>query len=223
MTTEWRVYCDFDGTVSEFDVTDQLLEAFALPAWRTIEADWRAGRIGSLECMQRQVALLRCERSQLDTLLQSAAIDPHFPQFVRYCREHAVPLAILSDGIDYAIHAVLRHYGLDGVPVWANRLASAERGHYRLEFPHRCDTCESKSGTCKCRIMKEPDGAGSQSLLIGDGASDFCAATAADLVFAKDELLTHCRERGIPHEAFGDFGDVIRLLDGLREPAAMSV
>ena len=31
----YSVICDFDGTVTPFDVTDAILERFARPAWKT--------------------------------------------------------------------------------------------------------------------------------------------------------------------------------------------
>ena len=47
-------------------------------------------------------------------------------------------------------------------------------------------------------------------LLVGDGASDFCAATRADLTFAKSRLLDHCAVLGIPHRPIRDFfGDAL--------------
>jgi 2-hydroxy-3-keto-5-methylthiopentenyl-1-phosphate phosphatase len=69
--------------------------------------------------------------------------------------------------------------------------------------------CRSGSGTCKCAVAKETK---RRTLMIGDGRSDFCVAQTADFVFAKDKLLVHCREHGIPHEAFADFAEAEMLL-----------
>ena len=54
-----HVFVDFDGTIVPCDATDFLFERFALPEWRDVERDWQAGKIGSRECMTRQVDLLR--------------------------------------------------------------------------------------------------------------------------------------------------------------------
>ena len=54
-----RVLVDFDGTIAPIDTTDLLLERFAAPAWHDIEDDWKAGRIGSRECLVRQIDLVR--------------------------------------------------------------------------------------------------------------------------------------------------------------------
>jgi 2,3-diketo-5-methylthio-1-phosphopentane phosphatase len=207
------IFSDFDGTISVPDVTDVLLEAYALPQWRAIEDSWRSGAIGSMECMRRQVELLRCSREELDALVDGVAIDPGFRDFAHACREAWVPLVVLSDGLDYVIERVLRNQGLGWVPFYANRLEMHGDGRYSLAFPHaRCE-CISGSGTCKCALMRTLRRPGAEVLLIGDGASDFCAAQGgADFVLAKGTLLDHCRKLSLPHAAYGNFRDIMLLL-----------
>lgn len=195
------------------DVTDVLLEAYAEPQWQDIEALWRAGRIGSMECMQRQVALLRCSARELDALADAVAIDPWFPDFVVACRDAAVPVTILSDGLDYVIRRVLQNNGLTDLSVYANRLEMLGDGRYALSFPHAATGCLAASGTCKCALMRGLRLPGTEAVLVGDGASDFCAAReGAGFVLAKGSLLEHCREFALPHAAYNDFQDVKRLL-----------
>ena len=54
-----HVFVDFDGTIVPLDATNELLGRYADAEWLEIEEEWQAGRIGSRECMERQVALLR--------------------------------------------------------------------------------------------------------------------------------------------------------------------
>jgi 2-hydroxy-3-keto-5-methylthiopentenyl-1-phosphate phosphatase len=44
--------------------------------------------------------------------------------------------------------------------------------------------------------------------LVGNGASDLCAARVADLVLARDTLAALCRAEGIPHVAWRDLAEV---------------
>lgn len=206
-----QIICDFDGTIALDDVTDLLLERFALPEWRIIEDDWKAGLIGSRECMVRQVDLLRVPLEALDHCLDTVAIDPGFPAFVTLCEQTGVALRIVSDGLDYAIRRILGRFQLGHLPIFANRLALTEPGRYRLSFPNATDSCAKGSGTCKCRLAT-PDRVGDFRILIGDGASDYCAAASVDLVLAKDALLSHCRAQGLPHVAFADFTEAAHLL-----------
>lgn len=213
LPSAWQIIVDFDGTISREDTTDRVLQRFADPGWEEIEADWVAGRIGSRECMERQVSLLRVSPDVFDTFVSSLAIDWGFTEFVRLCRRLAIPVTVVSDGLDRTIHALLNRAGLGDLPVVANRLEAIGRDRWRLASPHADPAGGCASGTCKCRIASgliRP-----LTLLVGDGRSDFCVAGQADLVFAKTRLIAHCRDNGISHHAFGDFSEAVCLLEAL--------
>jgi 2,3-diketo-5-methylthio-1-phosphopentane phosphatase len=211
----WTLLCDFDGTVSVEDTTDTLLERFGKPGWEVLENDWRAGRINSHDCMAGQVALLDMSKSELDAHLAERAIDAAFPQFVAAAQAQELPIEILSDGLDYAIHSILSHYDLDWLPVTANRLQAVGEREWRLEFPNASRNCSVASGTCKCARAARFQGPRKRILMIGDGASDFCVSGAVDFVFAKGKLVDYCRDHNIPHAPIEGFSDALALLPAL--------
>jgi 2,3-diketo-5-methylthio-1-phosphopentane phosphatase len=209
-----RLLVDFDGTIASLDTTDALLERFAAPAWRDIEDEWLAGRIGSRECMVRQIDLVRATPAAMDDFIADIAIDPGFPEFVELCRRRGHSVTVLSDGLDRTVAAVLRRYGLD-LPFRANHLEWRGGDRWRLTFPYARSDCRSLSGNCKCHL-----GAGAAeelSVVVGDGRSDFCVAGGADLVLAKGALREHCMANRLPHFAFADFYEATELLTGWLE------
>ena len=213
----WTVLCDFDGTISLHDLTDSLLARFARPGWRALEEEWRAGRIGSRECMAGQIALLDCSREELDAHVAEVQVDAGFNAFATALRDEGIPLRIVSDGLDHAIRSILMRHGISGVPVAASHLVQTGGRRWRLEFPHARAACRSSGATCKCAFAETPSGQPAQAvLMIGDGASDFCAAGRADFTFARGELLANCAERGLPHHAVADFGEALRIWNLLR-------
>ena len=204
-----RVFVDFDGTISVGDTTDLILERFADPSWRTIEADWVAGRIGSRECLARQIDLIRATPQALDTFARNSAIDPHFTAFAALCARHGVPVSVVSDGLDRIATAMLARAGLE-LPIVANHLEWLGADRWRLGFPHAREDCRSTAGHCKCATLTpEPGGL---RVLVGDGRSDFCAATVADLVIAKGALAMYCGNNRIPFEPFTDFAGASAVL-----------
>jgi len=214
----WSVLCDFDGTIALEDVIDSLLERYGQPGWRELEADWLAGRIGSRECMQKQVALLDLGAGELDAYLDELPIDADFPEFVDCARSMNLPVGVVSDGLDYVIRRILRRHGLGDLPIIANRLRHTEQPRrWQLTSPYEIEGC--RAATCKCaRIAAERSEVVENVLLIGDGASDFCAAHRADYVFAKSKLIEHCRVNAIPHRPIAGFRDAMESLphlDGL--------
>jgi 2-hydroxy-3-keto-5-methylthiopentenyl-1-phosphate phosphatase len=209
LSAKIRVFVDFDGTISVGDTTDLILERFADPSWRTVEADWVAGRIGSRECLARQIDLIRAMPEALDAFARKSAIDPHFPAFAALCASHGLPLTVVSDGLDRVASAMLARAGLQP-PIIANHLDWVGADRWRLGFPHARGDCRAAAGHCKCATLDaEP---GSLRVLIGDGRSDFCAAATADLVIAKGALAIYCGNNRIPFEPFTHFADATAVL-----------
>jgi 2-hydroxy-3-keto-5-methylthiopentenyl-1-phosphate phosphatase len=207
-----QVFCDFDGTISVQDATDFILASFADPEWQDIEEQWKQGAIGSAQCMQRQIALIRATRRQLDAALDEIEIDPSFPAFASYCRSQGIPLTVISDGVDYFIHRILARHRLPPLPVIANQLTI--RGHngytrYQLTSCFGEVTCQSAAGMCKCRCV---DAAIGTRVYIGDGRSDFCVANKLELVFAKGNLAEFCVRQGIAFIPYRQFSDVAQEL-----------
>ena len=210
--SNWTILCDFDGTISVEDITDALLERFGRPGWRAIELAWRRGEIGSHDCMAQQVALLDASRAEMDAHLDEMSIDRAFVQFVAATQDAEIPLAVVSDGLDYAIRRILDNHGLGDLPVIANRLEAVGARGWQLDFPFGSSACRIASGNCKCSCAALARSENRRVLLIGDGASDFCVAGEADLVFAKHRLIEHCRSAGIPYVPITGFADALDLL-----------
>ena len=203
-----HVLLDFDGTIAPDDPTDRLLERFADPSWRDIEADWQAGKISSHECMEQHAALLRATPEELDAAIQTFRIDPAFPAFVDFCRHRSIDLTIVSDGFDRVLRAVLEREQVS-VRFFANRLDWQGGDRWKLGFPYAQPECRSRGGNCKC---SHGVGRRGPCVVIGDGRSDFCMAQRADYVIAKAALLDFCRQRALPHASFSTFDDVTARL-----------
>lgn len=212
-SSSWNILCDFDGTIAVEDVIDSLLDRFGRPGWEVLEADWRAGRIGSAQCMSGQVALLDMTAGELDAHLGGLSIDGGFARFVAATIEHGMPMEIVSDGLDLAIHTILARHGIDGIPAVSNHLMPVGERQWALTSPYAMQGC--RSGTCKCARVDQARQRGGKTLLIGDGASDFCAADRVDFVFAKNRLIEHCRAAGIPYAPIASFDEALALLPAL--------
>jgi 2-hydroxy-3-keto-5-methylthiopentenyl-1-phosphate phosphatase len=203
---------DFDGTLSPDDTVDKLLEHHADPHWQVLEQGWLAGRISALECMRDQVRLVRADPFTLGKFFHGIRLDPTFDAFWRHVREYS-RVAVVSDGLDHAIHTALRAAGLKGLPVFANQLDFVAPDRLELSFPYRQSNCRGGNGVCKCAVASGLAGRhGGPVVLVGDGKSDACLAEIADTVFATGSLVKHCEARGIPYIGFKDFSDVLRIV-----------
>ncbi|CAN5199759.1 MtnX-like HAD-IB family phosphatase [soil metagenome] len=211
-----RIFCDFDGTIAKVDTTDLVLTRLADPAWEDLEERWTRGEITAAECMRGQVALIGGGDAALDAVLDSVELADGFAEFVAWCRTAAVPLMVVSDGVDRFIARILDRHGLGHLPVIANHLVGNAEVGRRLEQPWSRAGCAAGSGVCKCQVATKSDeranDPGDLMVFIGDGRSDFCVSNRADLLFARDKLAAYARSRAVPHHEFSDFHTITTTL-----------
>jgi|SRR5579863_1843474 len=211
------IFSDFDGTITQLDVTDVILERFADPAWHEVEEHWVRGRIGSRECLRRQMALVRASERDLDVLIDSIPLVPGFAEFQSWTRQYGIPFYVVSDGFDYVIRRVLRNCGVDGELLNGSHLFSSamqvQGSALIVDFPHWPGGCEHGCATCKPEVIRRVRGSHSPVIFIGDGLSDRFSVAEADVVFAKDKLLDYCRQNHHACRPFADFGEIRRDLD----------
>jgi 2-hydroxy-3-keto-5-methylthiopentenyl-1-phosphate phosphatase len=208
------VFLDFDGTITRRDATDAILEAYADPQWLRVEAEWKAGRIGSRDCLIAQMSLVSATREEIDRLLDRIEIDQSLVTLLATCSTLNVPVHIVSDGFDYCIRRILSRPSLNLAPY----LAGVQIVSNHLE-PHgrRWETgfgepCAHGCGTCKPATMTRLNTAGALAVFVGDGLSDIHAAAAADLVFAKDGLAAYCDAHGIAYTPYDNLAAIAERL-----------
>ncbi len=216
MNRRFAIYCDFDGTVTTRDTVDFLLTHLADPEWQAVEQRWENGEIGSRECMSRQIPLLRGGWSAVEALLKDVVIDPTFAGFVDWCNRQSIPLVLVSEGLDRVIHFLLAREGIQIARVWANTLQEDAEGAFSLAFPHAPTDVSCQSGLCKCNVLQQSPVFPEQDIhrvVIGDGFSDRCWASAADTLFAKSKLIRHCEENHISYIPFDNFDTIRNVLE----------
>ena len=201
-----RILLDFDGTITTRDSVDAVLERFALPQWQEVEQEWENGTIGSLECLQRQVALIRATPYAMDHFIDGIEVDCSLSDLLMLCRQSTVMVSVVSDGFERSVRRVLERVG-EVCDIKANQLMPLGHDRWTLSHPFAHAGCTSGAGTCKCHAA-----APSPTILIGDGRSDFCVAHQASLVFAKGRLAKYCQDHHLPHIPIAHLGDVLAPL-----------
>jgi 2-hydroxy-3-keto-5-methylthiopentenyl-1-phosphate phosphatase len=203
---------DFDGTICDHDVSEEILQAFAPPGWWEIDLEFQRGEIGSRACMVRQAALLKGSRpDMLAFALSNFRIHRTFPPFVAWARRHRIELAVASDGMGFYVEPMLRAGGVDGVRVFTNQLDMVG-GTPGLSFPHAHPQCVG-CGTCKMRAVRGYRQRFGPVAFVGEGHSDRFGAIYADMVFAKKHLMDICRSDGVAFSVWEDFDDVRKGLE----------
>jgi 2,3-diketo-5-methylthio-1-phosphopentane phosphatase len=215
-----RVFIDFDGTVTRDDVGNLFFRTFGGPVCDEYVRRYRAGELSAAGLFRAEAAAigaLDLEASR--EFLRGCETDPGLPGFVAFCRERGVDLCVVSDGLDYYIGAILERVGCGDVPRVSNRAIvggpdASGRGRLQLDFPHNDAVCD-RCACCKRNVMLTRSADEDVIVYVGDGYSDRCPVQYADLVFAKGDLQTYCREQNISYLVYRSLDDVLRRLSGL--------
>jgi 2-hydroxy-3-keto-5-methylthiopentenyl-1-phosphate phosphatase len=160
------------------------------------EAELEAGRATLNEVIAAEFATVTAPLEEVVAhVVAEARIRPGFTELAR--SRH--PL-VVSSGFHELIEPVLEREGVLGeVELRANRVDARPDG-WRVDFrvDRLCPVCGEP---CKRGDLPE-DG---EIVYAGDGHSDYCAALAADRVFATGSLARYLDERGVPYEPLTDF------------------
>jgi 2,3-diketo-5-methylthio-1-phosphopentane phosphatase len=202
-----RVFCDFDGTVCLQDVGEQFFRTFAgEKAEQNIQRLLKGEITMQIWLTELCEAIPSIHQKEFLDFVDQYVIDPHFTEFVRFCKEQDNPLMILSDGLDAYVKRVLSNAGLNLVPFFANH-AEFVGQKLTVSFPYtdaECNLC----GNCKRNHILNASADDDIIVYVGDGYSDRCPVRYADLVFAKRQLIKYCQEQNITYFEFNNFGDV---------------
>jgi 2,3-diketo-5-methylthio-1-phosphopentane phosphatase len=203
-----QVWFDFDGTISRQDVLDELVIRYSRnESWKLVEERWKAGLIGSEECLREEFLLLNISDPELHAFIDQVEIDPGFIPLIELLRQNHVPFAILSDGIEKFIRRILNNHQVGDVEIKANRIARRQN-QLHLVCPHRQEHCLSAAAHCKCTSAMTLRMAQRKTIYIGDGRSDICPARQADVVFAKGVLAHELSLQQRPFIAYSSLHEI---------------
>ena len=213
----FKVFVDFDGTITKEDTGDAVFTKFGhTETVKEVIDNLLNDRISARDCW-----LKLCEsvgdinKQELDEFILKIEIDKSFHSFVEYCEKHRIELFILSDGFDYYIDLILRREKLDHLKVFSNKLKLDENNTLTPSFPYYDAGCTT-SANCKRNHIINNSADDEYTVFIGDGNSDKYTVNFCDFVFAKDDLLKYCEKERITFFPFKNFDDVIERMEKLR-------
>jgi 2-hydroxy-3-keto-5-methylthiopentenyl-1-phosphate phosphatase len=200
---------DYDGTISNVDVGDELMIRFVddLATVAARDADYEAGRVGSRELMQWDMEVLPPDAELLRATAASLPHDPGFPGFVKAVQAYGAAIEIVSDGLGFYVESNLRRQApeLAELPIATNENRVTGRAGMAFPYGHpACFVC----GTCKRERVRAHQVGGRVVVFIGDGTSDRYGAHHADLVFAKGPLAAWCAAVGHTFTPWSSFAEI---------------
>lgn len=222
MDKSFKIFVDFDGTITKRDVGDSIFQEFG----EKEEVDriidhLLSNKISAKECwLQLCGTVKNFTKQKVDEFINTIEIDDTFHHFVQYCNNNNFDVFILSDGFDYYIHKIFDRENLSNqfrIPenIFCNNLEVTD-GNFTPSFPYYDEHCRT-SANCKRNHIISNSSDDDYTVYIGDGNSDKHPAQYCDFIFAKDDLLKFCERERISFFPYVNFNDVIKRLDDLKQ------
>ncbi len=206
------VQCDFDGTITDKDVSFMMLEAYAEGDWRTMLKEYRDGKISVGRFNTQAFAMVKADReSLLEVAHRTMDLRPGLPELVAACRRKNFRFVIISNGLDFYIKDVLRNIDLGDVEVLAAETRFLPGGlDARYIGPGGVQMDDGFKEAYVDLFLKE----GYRVIYMGNGVSDIASAIKCHHIFAAAELLEYCQQHPeLNYTELTDFTEAARILE----------
>ena len=205
------VQCDFDGTITQEDVSFLLLDAFANGNWRQLLTQYKEGKISVNRFNTKAFAMVNADRQTLLEFMGSRAkMRAGFDQLLDYCHRKGFQFVIVSNGLDFYIEAILKDIGVDNIEVFSAQTQFGPNGIETKYIGPEGSQLEDGFKEAYTRLFLRE---GYRLVYVGNGISDISPARLAHHIFATGDLLTYCKEMNLNCRSFVDLNDVIRGLE----------
>ncbi len=206
-----RIQCDFDGTITEEDVSFLLLDAFANGDWRRLLAEHKEGKI-SVGCFNTRAFIMIKENKQtLDRFVrEKARLRAGFYKLLTYCQQKGSRFVIVSNGLDFYIKTILDTIGVNNIEVYA---AQARFGTAGIKTQYIGPEGTEVQDGFKEAYVRHFLKSGYRVIYVGNGVSDISSARLAHHIFATGPLLAHYQEMNLNCTPFTDLNDVVKGLE----------
>lgn len=209
--TKTLVQCDFDGTITEEDISFLILDAFADGDWKGLLEEYKAGRISVGDFNTRAFSMVKADKKTLRQLVrQKTRIRDGFPELLDYCHRKGFRFVIVSNGLEFYIKTILKCLGIDNIQVFAAKAKFNPNG-IRASYIGP-DGIELQNDFKEAYIRRFLEN-GYRIIYIGNGASDVPSARLANHVFAADTMLAHCRQARLDCTPFSSLNDVVKAME----------
>jgi len=207
------VQCDFDGTLTEEDISFSLLDAFAQGNWRQLLQEYREHKLPVGAFNTQAFAMIKADKATLlEAVKGEVKIRPGLQELVAYCSKRSYRLVIVSNGLDFYIKAILEDIGLQDLETHAAQTWFHPEGMKVKYIGPNGEQLDTGLKEAYTKLFLEQ---GYDIVYIGDGISDIYPARHAYQVLARGDLLDQCKKDKLKCKPFGDLIDVVKALEFL--------
>lgn len=211
---KYKLFIDFDGTITTVDTLEFLLSTFADNRWAEIEEKIGSSEIAEIEGLKEQFKLINLGREEaLARLDEVVEFDPYFNELLQLCRKEGISITIVSGGFHWIISYFLKKNGVQRVNLKCND-AIVRDGKWEI-IPGGSSLDCKKCNHCKTQYIRFAKERGFKTIYVGDGNTDRCPSKEADIIFAKGVLKEFCNKEKLQFFPYNNLHEVCTQLENM--------
>jgi 2-hydroxy-3-keto-5-methylthiopentenyl-1-phosphate phosphatase len=208
------VQCDFDGTITESDVSFAILDAYARQDWRQLFQDYEDGKITVGRFNTEAFSTVKADKNTLLELVRKGTrVRPGLRELVTACRRKGYRFVIVSNGLRFYIDDILENLGLTGTEVFAAETEFRPEG---IDVRYIGPDGKHLDTDFKIAYLSFFRGQGYRLIYIGNGSSDLAPARVSERIFATDTLLKRCNEEQVSCIPFSDLQQIALKIESMK-------
>jgi 2-hydroxy-3-keto-5-methylthiopentenyl-1-phosphate phosphatase len=198
------VFCDFDGTISNFDLIDVIVEKYIGTEY-LIEMNKKLSLISAEhnEYLKNTFNNINASFDEIVNLLNNYGnhnvIDENFHMFYEWCLNNKIQFYIVSGGLKKLIKYYLPY--IDEKLIYSNDIHIINK---------KCTMTFYNKKLNKDEIVKSLKKDKYTHIFIGDGTSDFQVINCVEILFAKNNSILEkkCKNDNINYIKYNNFKDI---------------
>ncbi len=207
------VQCDFDGTVTIGDLSFQILDKYTDVPWRQWFDDFRHGILTVNDYNSRAFSYVKASRQELDQFSRdNVTLRPGIKELINTCHENKIRFCFVSNGMAFYIEAIIDMLHLSNIEYVAAHCDFLPDGIRAVYYDPSGEVIRDNfKVSYTVRFLEE----GYRIVYIGNGLSDFKAASMCDYVYGIDSLAEECQKHAVPFTSFTSLEDIAKDLPRL--------
>lgn len=202
---------DFDGTLTEKDFYQMMIDDYLGDAGQTLYKEWRQGLHLDKDFLGKIYSTINREEDEILKDILRIEWDESAHEFIQKVRQCGGEFIILSAGTSYYIERLLKEKGLSDVKVYSNPGIYKDKGIH-LQIDENSLYYSERYGIDKAKVVEDLKKQYTHVYYAGDSAPDILPCKIADMAFAKGSLQEMLRAENIDFIPIKSFKDVATIL-----------
>ncbi len=198
---------DFDGTATAKDFYKIVLDAIGPQGWDYVAAHRKTGKV-DYHFLNHIFGWLDLTHQAYEALLDTIEIDETLMALIGFLEQHQIEFSFVSAGFDRYILDALQRKGFGQIALITNP-GIFQEGRMKMIPDQNSPFYSPVFGIDKGLVVADFKKRYDLVYFAGDTEPDFTAAMAADVVFAKGELIPQLEAANKPFIAFERYEELL--------------